>query len=157
MRLLHRLFGLFRPAPRWRAVLDTNIFVAAMIDRSNAAGHILEFWEAGRLELVLSPGTFREMELVLNNHGLLRQDQVKEEIAALKENLRRRAVWVENTALNRPVAAHSADDKFLATAIAGGVKFLVSNDKHLRRIRHYHGVRIYSAERFLRRWREERE
>jgi predicted nucleic acid-binding protein len=76
-RLFHWLRKLIRPTPKWRAVLDTNIFVAALIDRQNASGRILALWETGELDLVVSPGTFREMELVLDNHGLLRRGRVK--------------------------------------------------------------------------------
>ena len=107
-----------------RAVLDTNVFVAAGFNRSSASARLLREVEAGRLQFVWNQATRRETRSVL------------ERIPPL--------AWEDVAPLFRPAAEHrdgghlaavsfiedAEDRKFAALALSAGVP-LVSADDHL--------------------------
>lgn len=107
-----------------RAVLDTNILVAAGFNRGSASARLLREVEAGRLELVWNQATRRETRSVLERIPRLR--------------------WEDVAPLFRPTAEHRdggdlkavsfvedpEDRKFAALALSAGVP-LVSADDHL--------------------------
>lgn len=107
-----------------RAVLDTNVFVAAGFNPGSASGRLLREVGAGRITLVWNEATRRETRDVLNR------------IPPLS--------WKPVEALFRPEGEHrdgmdlsavsfvedAQDRKFAALALASGAK-LVSADDHL--------------------------
>lgn len=107
-----------------RAVLDTNVFVAAGFNKGSASARLLREVEAGRLQLVWNEGTRRETRSVL------------ERIPPL--------AWEDVAPLFRPAAEHRdggnleavsfvedpQDRKLAALALSAGVP-LVSADDHL--------------------------
>lgn len=54
------------------------------------------------------------------------------------------ALFVEAPDLPAPVCADHADDKFLACALAGEVKVIVSGDRALQRISGYREIKVVS-------------
>jgi putative PIN family toxin of toxin-antitoxin system len=50
-----------------RAVLDTNVWVSAILTPGNPPAKILEFALAGKMQLLISPGIIREIGQVLKD------------------------------------------------------------------------------------------
>ena len=48
-----------------RAVLDTNVWVSAILTPGNPPAKILEFAPTGKMRLIISPGIIREISQVL--------------------------------------------------------------------------------------------
>ena len=108
-----------------RIVIDTNIFVGSAWDASSASRRIVDACHAGRFELVVSPAVKREYARILPR--AIRKRASLESILPLIEG----AVVVEPESVPRVVAADPADDKFFATALAGGAEVLISNDQQV--------------------------
>ena len=54
--------------------------------------------------------------------------------------------------LKEPVCDDADDDKFLACALAGKAKCIVSGDKHLQKVTEFEGIAILSPRKFIDRY-----
>lgn len=63
--------------------------------------------------------------------------------------LRAKAERATTTVVVEGVATHPEDDLVLATAVAAKVRYLVTGDKKLQRLRRYRGMTILSPRDFL--------
>ena len=59
---------------------------------------------------------------------------------------------VETIKLSEPVCDDPDDDKFIACAISGRAKYIVSGDKHLLKESGYEGLKIVTPRQFLDRY-----
>lgn len=147
---LRRLFTPPAPVGPPRVVLDTNVLLAAVIAPDSPSGLVVELFERGRIQVVISPTVLHEAKLVFANHGLLRaRPQLRRAADALLARLAAEARTVANHQLPHQVCEDRTDDKFLAAAQLGRADYLVSNDKHLRRVGSFKGAKILPPERFL--------
>lgn len=133
-----------------RAVFDTVVFVRGLINPRGRWGPLV-FERATDYQLVVSP------PLVLEVLDVIRRP----EVIALFRSLPGRdpasviailhaANEVEiDLATIPPISRDPKDDKFLATAKAGGAAFVVSEVQDLLVLGEYDGIRIVNAETFL--------
>jgi len=118
------------PAPgaeRLKAVLDTNIYVAAF---GYPKGRSALLWNAacqGRYELLVSPAIIREMARVLRFDFAWRDDRVHQTIRVVAQIAR---VIATNTVLS-VVTSDPDDNRILECAVDGKADIIVSNDHHL--------------------------
>lgn len=113
----------------FRAVLDTNVYVAALISRSGAPSEIVRAVIDGEFDVVVSPALLAELDDVLHRPALLRHvaRDISEDFVAW---LRRTSIVVNDRDDPEPVCADPADDFLVALARASGARFLVSGDAH---------------------------
>jgi putative PIN family toxin of toxin-antitoxin system len=125
--------------------LDTNVLVSGIFF-SGPPGEILEAWQAGRFQLVVSPAI------------LLEYQRVSEELAArfpgVDISTLLGVLAMNATQLDPPPsAARPCDDpddiKFLACAVAGKVDYLISGDKHLLKLKRCERTIILNPRQFL--------
>ena len=114
-------------------VLDTNTVIAYYLSRSarSAARWIFHLWrDLRRVEFIVSDEVIEEYVEVL------RRLQVAEpRLRRFRERLLRRAIVTRVNLGARPTASRDPDDNvFLATAIAGRAKFVITNDPDLLNI-----------------------
>ena len=115
-----------------RAVVDTNIWVSALLNPDGAPARILAAFLAGRFELVVSEPLLLEMTAVLlrprivRRHGLGRDDV--ESFVAL---LRAGAHVVTTTGAVR-LCRDPDDDAVIETALRGRADALVTRDDDLK-------------------------
>lgn len=129
-----------------RAVVDTNVLIsAALIAGSPPARVMHRLLEHGRL--VFSNATFAELEERL---WRLKFDRYlsMETRAALLHDFNAAADWIDLAAYPDIVAARysrdASDDKFVHTALAGGVPLLISGDRDLLDLPPLAGLSILS-------------
>jgi len=60
--------------------------------------------------------------------------------------------WVTPTVRLHVIAADPPDNRFLECALAGKADALISGDRHLRKLQHFHGIPILSPAQFFRRF-----
>jgi putative PIN family toxin of toxin-antitoxin system len=110
----------------------------------------LVFDYADRYTLVVSEPVVREITEVLHRPDLTRKYRpLATRTIDVILNLLAAAQSVDVPDI-RPVSRDPKDDKFLATAKAGQAKYAISEDRDLLDIGEYEGIKIITAEAFLR-------
>ncbi len=131
-----------------RAVLDTVVFVRALINPHGVWGQLLE--AHGEYELVISPAILAEIVDVLNRPELRKRFP---RVSALPDVRRVLAIIetaeVVEPADVEPVCRDPNDDKFFACAVAGDADYIVSEDKDILAAGQHRGVRTIRATEFL--------
>ena len=130
-----------------RVVLDTNVFISALIARGLTA-RALKLWQQNRYDLVTSTWQIGELQ------GVTRREHVQRylrpgDAGTLINALQDKAVVLE--ALPRMDDSPDPDDNnILATAVAGGAHYLVTGDKtDLQALEKVQGVRILTVRGFM--------
>jgi len=127
-----------------KAVIDTNVIFAGLVNRKGAAFKIFQHFFRKHFDWVNSNQTLEEYQGVLNFSKKVSAASVQ----IFLQLLRRRTIQVQICG-ELKVCKDADDDKFLETAIVGGANFLVTkNLKHFPR-KSYQGVRIVNVSTFL--------
>jgi putative PIN family toxin of toxin-antitoxin system len=128
-----------------RAVLDTNVLISAVFF-AGAPYEILKAWSDDRFELVLSEEIIEEYQRVGDDLGRRFPGVALWPILELTVA---RARICLSPRLPEGVCDDPADDKFLACALAGGARVIVSGDKALLRTSGYGGVNVMTPRQFI--------
>jgi len=136
-------------AGRARAVLDTNVFVSALINPKGPPAAILRGLRSKRFRLISSPPINEEIIEVLNRPHIHDRYGLGDRIFDVSFILWELAeVVIELPQVK--VCSDPDDDKFLATAVGGRADYLVTGDLgDLLRLQQYKGVAIVSPREFL--------
>jgi len=132
-----------------RVVLDTVIFVRALINPHGKWGRIL-FELSDRYAIVLSPDIIKEVLSVLYRAAL------RERFPEMAEpgRLERVLGILEEAEVVEPseqlsVCRDPKDNKFFKCALAGEADYIVSEDEDILAVGHYWGVKTIMAEEFI--------
>lgn len=133
-----------------RITPDVNMLVEGTISRNGPAGAILAAWEAVSVELVICDEIIAEYEDVLGRPRIQRRYRhiTSSAIAAASATLRRYSRLIHVHAAPAVVSQDPDDDIVLACAVAGGVDYIVSRDRHLSEIGSHQGIAIVRPEQF---------
>lgn len=137
-----------------RAVVDTNVVVSGILSPGGKPAAVLRLAGVG-FQLVWTPAIVAECLRVLAYEKvarLLRRHRRQEYARRVMAGLAAGAHMVAPDMLPRlrAVEADPDDDLFLATALAGGARVVVSGDRrHLLPLGTYAGVRILDCGKFL--------
>src|SRR5690242_4057818 len=136
-------------AGKIRAVLDANVVVSGLINPFGPPGAILKALQHHRFILVSSQPVNEEILEVLNRPTIRDKFDLGDRIFDMAFILWERAeLVVELPAVK--VSNDADDDKYLATALAGGADYLVTGDiGDLLHLHEYKGVAIVSPKEFL--------
>ncbi len=121
-----------------KTVLDTNVFISGVFFRG-LPYQILKAWRESRIRLLISDEIFEEYQRV---GELLSNDFPKVDLGPFLELLAINADFVMPIKMQKPVSEDPDDDKFLACALAGKSKIIISGDKHLQRVSGYMGIKV---------------
>ncbi len=130
------------PSPLARAVLDTNVLVAAAYAESSASRRIVEACIEGHIAAAVTRAVAGEYRAILAR--AIRKPGYEDRLAAFLE----RVESVEPARLPPSVPDDPDDDKLLAAAVGGAAGWLVTNDHHLLVLDPFRGVRIVLPTRF---------
>lgn len=113
-----------------RAVLDPNVLISSLLSGRGAPARIVQAWQAGAFELVVSDALLGELARALA-YPKLRRLVPAEDTDQFVELLMRTATSMDDPSGSPPVrSADPADDYLLALA-ANADAILVSGDAHL--------------------------
>lgn len=127
--------------------MDTNVLMSGIFF-GGVPGRIVEAWAAGRLEIVLSPEILEEYRRV----GADLATRYPERAVALLPVLTLLAThgtMVNAVALDVQVSEDEADEMFLAAAVTGETKTIISGDKHLLEVSGWRGITVVTPRRFV--------
>lgn len=136
--------------PMRKIVLDTNIFVSAVLKSQSNPGHILDLIREKKFTLALSPDIILEIVTVLyypklkKIHGLTPKG-----IKSYSEGLKSIAEIVVPTKRLDVIEDDPSDNIYLECAIESGADFIVSGDHHLTDLETYKDVQIINPATFL--------
>lgn len=129
-----------------RVVLDTNVLVSALLFRGELS-KISTLWQKGEITPVISKETFAEFRDVLRYSKFkLTAGEIK---VIIEEEVLPYFEVMDNVEDVCGVCEDPDDDKFLACAIAAGVKLIVSGDSVLCDVKRYRSVKVISASKFI--------
>ena len=126
-----------------RVLLDTNVLVAASYAPHSAARKIVDACLAGQLQAVASRAVYHEYDLIVDK--AVRVSGYREQLAIWRTNLE----VVAPRSVGRVVRDDPDDDKFVAAALGGRVRWLITNDHHLLELDPYGPVRIIPSATFV--------
>jgi putative PIN family toxin of toxin-antitoxin system len=134
-----------------RVVVDTNVFVSAVFFGGIPA-RLLDMWRNGSVELLLTAEILAEYEDVVHR---LRGRYPSVDPDPIINLVVRWATFVQPAPLEGQVCADPDDDKFLAAALGGAGRMVVSGDTHLRAVNGYRQVEVLTPAEFIRRYGSE--
>jgi putative PIN family toxin of toxin-antitoxin system len=127
-----------------RVVLDTNIFISAIL--GGRLGVIIDEWRVGKFKLIITDEIAREYLDVINRPKF-KIPQI--EILTTTEYLLHNAEFVTPTEKILVIVADATDNKFLEAAVAGNVNFIVSGDNHVLELGSFREIPIITAKEFI--------
>lgn len=132
-----------------RVVLDTNVYLSALISPAGPLAQIVELGLAGRFEAVSSDAVEAEVLEGLGRERIRRYIRRPPEwIRRFLHALRQATLRVE-PAIVDVIPQDPPDNLVIGTAIAAAVDYLVSGNSHLLDLGNYEGIQIVTPRRFL--------
>jgi uncharacterized protein len=137
-------------ARKFRAVVDTNLFVSGLFAKDSPATELQDLWISRKFELVTSLEILRELSRVLQYPRIKERLQLKDDtIRRFFRLIFRKAVITRDLYSIDRIIKDPTDNKFLACALEAKADYIVSGDKHLRDLKHFHGVKITDVKTFI--------
>ena len=131
-----------------KIVVDTNVFVSSFLSPTGAPRQVIDLWKKGQVTLCLCAETLKEHLLVLARLGLQGEPEMNELLALIRRGINIRFVAIEGTL--RVVADDPDDDPFVECAVTAGAEYIVSGDRHLKKLGCFGDIRIVAPAEFLR-------
>lgn len=138
-----------------RALVDTNVWVSALLNPSGFPAHVLRALTNNQFKLILSAPLLEELLDVLSRPRLVKKYHLNpEDIAELAALLEEKSITVKPPGTLR-LCRDPRDDVVLETALLGKADYAISRDDDLKRdldlIRKIqeHGVKVVSVQQFL--------
>ncbi len=133
-----------------KLVLDTNTVISGFLWRK-APRLIIDAAVEGRIELATSTALIDELTRVIARTKFSRKiSEHGVSARALVERYAKLAELIAPALIRRTVPHDADDDHVLACALAARADCIVSGDRHLLNLKHYHGMRIINAAEALR-------
>lgn len=126
-----------------RIVLDTNVFISGIFWEGNFCSQIIDQWRKGRFQLVSSPKLVEELVETLRSFKISMDEELIEE---WKNLIIENSVMVDPIVAIKAVKGDPEDDKFVEAAIYGEADFIISQDKHLLKLKEYNKIKILKPE-----------
>jgi uncharacterized protein len=130
-----------------KVVLDTSIFISAYLSKSEETSphKILTLWQQGYFILIVTPSLIEELIIILE-----RKKVDENKIIKLLENIAEKAIIKEGIyQTNYLDNIDPKDNIFLSACYESKADYLVSLDKHLLNLKHFHNTLIFNPQSFL--------
>ena len=128
-----------------KVVIDTNIYISAVLFGGNAEG-IRKLAREGKIELLVSENILTEIAGVFKRKFNWYDWQISELIT----DIRAFATLVTPRLSVSVINEDKPDNRFLECAIEGKARYIITGDKqHLQSLKEYQGIKILSPAKFL--------
>jgi uncharacterized protein len=133
-----------------RVVIDTNVFVSALLSPQGIPSKIFHCWESNYFDLLVSQESLDELARVLHYPKIhKRLHSTEEELAEFVRLFQEKATLVLRQETIHAISADVSDNLYLEIGLAGRADYIVSGDQHLLQIKEYRGIAIITPAKFL--------
>ncbi len=134
-----------------RVVIDTNIFISALLSKKGAPAQVIDAWQARKFLVITSDAAILEVGRVLKELVSTGKYTISDEdIESIINLLQKDALLVSGqTEAIGAVPEDPDDEKFLSIALEGEAKIIISGDKHLLELATYRNISIQTAREFI--------
>ncbi len=133
-----------------KAVIDTNLFVSALISKQGPSAQLLDRWRQQEFILVTSLEIIEEIQRVLEYPHIGKKYKLsKADVQSLLILIEHEAVVIPKLPTIHIIKDDPDDDKFLACALAAKAEYIVSGDQHLLSLGSYKSIAIVTVKDFL--------
>ncbi len=134
-----------------RVTLDTNILVSAFVSKHGLPADILDLIATFQeITLVLSDAILEEFLDVMNREEVrIRFGYGEADVSKFERAIRNIAEIVAIKSNFKAIEEDPEDDVVVNTAIDGRADYIVSGDRHLKKLGKFKGVRIVSPKVFM--------
>ena len=130
-----------------RAVLDTNLLISYLLTNGDTISQIIAHWEVGSFTFLQSPQILEELIGVLYRPKL--QPYLKSNPQVLIDLIEAEAEFVTGKLALPGACRDPKDDKFIACAVEGNARYIVTGDKDLLDLGAYEHIQIVTVREFL--------
>ncbi|HLC56157.1 MAG TPA: putative toxin-antitoxin system toxin component, PIN family [Candidatus Nanoarchaeia archaeon] len=129
-----------------KVVIDTNVFISGIFWEGNFCSKIIDALKDKKIQSICSLEIIEEIVKTLSTFRIQMDKQ-------LINNWR--DIIIENSIMVRPskkvnmVKDDPDDNKFIEAAIEGKAGYIISQDKHLLKIKEYEGIIIINPKDFI--------
>ncbi|MCC6455445.1 MAG: putative toxin-antitoxin system toxin component, PIN family [Caldilineaceae bacterium] len=132
-----------------RVVIDTNVFVSALLSPTGVPNQIFHYWELSYFDLLVSQESLDELERVLHYPKIRKRlRSTEEELAEFVNIFQEKALMVTRQETITVITADVSDNLYLEIGLAGHADYVVSGDQHLLRLKKYRGISIITPTEF---------
>jgi len=131
-----------------KIVVDTNVFVSSFLSPTGSPRKVIDLWKRDQVALCLCAETLKEHLLVLARLDLQGEPEMDELLVLIRRGINIRFVAIEGSL--RVVAEDPDDDPFVECAVTAGAKYIVSGDRHLKKLGCFGDIKIVAPAEFLR-------
>ena len=133
-----------------RVVLDTNIYISALIsDKGNPAA-IINSWLSGQFDILISQPISDELLRVTSYERIQNKyRKVKEARLEFAELIAKQGVWIEPVKKLSVVTRDESDNIYVECAVEGVAQYIVSGDEHLLALSEFQGIIVLSPASFV--------
>ena len=124
-----------------KVVIDTNVFISSVLTKGGKPSVVIKIWKRTRKYQLFYTEEIIRVMTELNVDVSLVKDWDK--------TIRKNAILVVPTRKIEAIKEDPPDDKFIECAIESHADYIITGDKHLRRLKEYEGIKIINAAEFL--------
>jgi uncharacterized protein len=134
-----------------RAVLDTNIFISSLLNKTGAPARLLDLWRDGQYLLLSSPPIIKEIKTVLELPRIKTKYCLSDlDIQKLINLLEMDAIVVPGIMdVGNAIPEDPSDSIFLSCALEGSADVIVSGDRHLLNLKNFKGIPVIPVNEFI--------
>ena len=133
-----------------KAVLDTNVFVSALIVKHGKPAQILDFARRKQFTVLLSEEILAEAREVLHRKRIRKRFILSEdEVQSYLDGLRQTSVMIAGASVEDVIPNDPPDNLVLACAVGGEANYLVSGNEHFLALEKYRAIQMITPADFL--------
>ncbi|MBU0614684.1 MAG: putative toxin-antitoxin system toxin component, PIN family [Nanoarchaeota archaeon] len=132
-----------------KVTLDTNILISGTFWNGDSF-KIMNLIDNKKIESILSKEIIKEYIMVMDSDEIAEKVEHKDLVVSkVIQKVMTNSKIVDPKRKIHLVIDDPDDDKFIETAVEGRVDYIISNDKHLLKIKEFEGIKIVKADEFL--------
>jgi len=136
--------NIVKKKPELKVVLDTNIYISAILFGGNPE-RIRKLSKEKELEILISEAMIAEVAEVLRKKFNWESWQISQIIDEIRETA---TLIIPNQTISI-IKKDEDDNRILECSVEGKAQYIVSGDKHLLSLKEYQSVKILSPAEFL--------